>query len=267
MNYRHIYHAGSFADVFKHAILVFLVKALQQKDKGFCYIDTHAGIGYYDLSDPRVSRNPEYLSGIVKAISDSPANSLLQPYLEVIQANNPRSKLTHYLGSPAIVYQLLRPQDEMVINELHPDDALHLKQSLPADPRVHIHQRDAYEFLPGVLPPTLNRGIILIDPPYEISNEYTQIKHVLNKAVKRFKQGVYVLWYPIKSSEHQSYLKSIINQSQCPHLNLELKLKSHSIQQELIGCGMLILNPPWKIEETLTPICNYLQKLFGASEF
>jgi 23S rRNA (adenine2030-N6)-methyltransferase len=263
MNYRHIYHAGSFSDVFKHSILALLVEHLQKNEKGFTYIDTHAGVGCYDLSNEEVKRSPEYQSGIARLLAEKNLPSLFESYLAIVKEYSANDELTHYPGSPLVVAKLLRPQDDMILNELHPDDFQQLKQTMRRYKQSHLHHRDAYEFLPSILPPKLRRGLILIDPPYENVAEFTHLKQLLNKAVKRFATGVYVLWYPIKRNEHESFIKAIRNQVNLPSVQIELKIKDFNLEtNQLTGCGLLVINPPWQTEEKMIQMRDCLSDLF-----
>lgn len=265
MNYRHIYHAGSFSDVFKHSILALLVKHLQKNEKGFAYIDTHAGIGCYDLNDPQVQRNPEYKFGIIPFLESKNIPDLFAPYLTVIKDFTINDQLTHYPGSPLVLAKLLRPQDEIILNELHPEDFQQLKQTMRKYKQSHLHHRDAYEFLPSILPPKLRRGLILIDPPFENVAEFTHLKQLLNKAVQRFATGVYVLWYPIKRNEHESFIKAIRNQIELPSCQIELKVKDFNLEtNQLTGCGLLVINPPWQTEEKMMQMRDCLSNLYSA---
>lgn len=264
MNYRHIYHAGGFADVFKHSILVHLLLSLAIKDKGYCYIDTHSGIGLYDLQREEAQRSPEFLNGIkvLNQLKNVPAE--LKPYLSIIQNQQRGEDLRFYPGSPLIATKLVRQQDMLILNEQHPKDFKTLKTCFQNKNNTHCHQRDAYEFLPAILPPLLSRALILIDPAYEIPNEYEKLLEMLIKATTRFSSGIYAIWYPIKSHSPHIFLKKCAKQGFSNPLVAELILSDdRSGESGMIGCGMLILNPPWKIEEKLTVINQFLWESFS----
>ncbi len=273
MNYRHLYHAGNFADVAKHVVLVELIKALQRKDKPFCYIDTHAGIGRYNLTSTEAQKTREYENGIEKVLAASDAPEELQKYLEIVEKvdlKNLDSRLRgngvclqHYPGSPCIARTLLRPHDRMILNELHPDDIKILKQEFKGDQQVAIHERDAYEFLNAILPPQEKRGLILIDPAYEKIDETEQLLTALQKALQRFSNGVYAIWLPIKDISYSNFYTQLKNQCSAEILIVELTLSEIPEQGfGLMGCAMIIINPPYQIAEILQPQLEWLWKVW-----
>ena len=174
MNYRHLYHAGGFADVFKHVVLSLVLRRLAEKDTPFCVLDTHAGIGRYDLETPAAQKTGEYRQGIAKVLLAKDAPAELGPYLDLIRALNPGGALRWYPGSPLVEQRLTRPQDRLVLMELHPEDARTLKRSFAGDPRVGVHHEDGYLGVKAFLPPKERRGLVLIDPPYEERDELAQ---------------------------------------------------------------------------------------------
>lgn len=267
MNYRHFYHIGNFADVFKHSLLVAVIDALRQKDKAFCYIDTHAGTGSYDLTREETQRSREYQDGIEKLLrAQNPPAELIQ-YIDLVKSFQISETLLRYPGSPLIAQALLRPQDQMIVNELHPDDYQTLRYSLGKSPNIHCHHRDAYEFLPAILPPTPARGLILIDPPYERIDEFAALTACLKTSIKRFANGVYMIWYPIVSLQHRSFTRQIIREKLAPTLVTEMALTAiPEAKSGIIGCGIVILNPPWKIEQKVRAITEYLAELFKKDE-
>ncbi len=263
MNYRHFFHVGSFADVFKHSLLVTVIDALQQKNKPFCYIDTHAGIGNYDLTREETQRSKEYLDGIDKLLHTKDPLPDLKHYINLINDYQHHGDLRCYPGSPMLVTQLLRPDDRMIVNELHPADFQTLKITLGKNPNIHCHHRDAYEFLPAILPPSPARACILIDPPYERTDEFSAIMSCLRHCFQRFPTGVYMIWYPIVSLQHRSFTREILREKLAPTLVTEFTLTAIPEEKSgMIGCGMVILNPPWKIEKSIGDITAYLANLF-----
>lgn len=259
MNYRHIYHAGNFADVFKHVILCIVLDSLRSKGKPFCYIDTHAGLGIYDLSADEAARSPEYQHGIAKLLSAHTDSDELSPYITIVKSLQHGEPLSHYPGSPLIAAQFLGEHDQLILNEWHPDDAKTLKRNMKHHHAAHCHQRDAYEFLPAVLPPTPKRALILIDPPYEKVSEYDDIVKVLQKSLKRFETGIYMLWYPIVSDSHHMLVKQIKSAINKPMIHYEMRSKSK--QTGLLGSGVIIINPPWKVEDSITKATAALNTL------
>lgn len=264
MNYRHIFHAGSFADVFKHCILSLILEKMSEKDKAFSYIDTHAGIGLYDLQSEAARRSPEFEKGIKKLLSDPNPIPELTPYLNIVKKFQPSNQLAYYPGSPLFANAMLRTQDKMILNEYHPEDFQLLKTNLGKDPQLHYHHRDAYEFLPAVLPPTTKRGVILIDPPFERDDEFSAILEVVKKSGKRFSQGVYMIWYPIVSQRYQTFVKQMISNAFGSVLISELSLdKIYFVKTQLVGCGVVIINPPWQLDIAVKKVTAYLWQLFN----
>lgn len=268
MNYRHIYHAGSFADVFKHLVLVGLLQALHHKEKPFCYIDTHAGIGRYDLSSPAAQKTQEYSSGIAK-ITQQPviASPMLQAYLAAVSAVNDSSAQLpprFYPGSPRIARHLLRPQDRMILSELHGDDIALLKQEFHGDKQVAVHQQDGYLALKAFLPPKEKRGLVLIDPPFEQSNELERICTALKSALKHWDTGIYAIWYPIKEKNFTQKLHQQLQLLPCKDiLFVELSIYPEDAPISLNGSGMAILNPPWQFDTQLKSVIPWLWQVLS----
>lgn len=266
MNYRHMFHAGNFADVFKHIILLALIKALQQKDKGCCFIDTHAGIGIYNLLSEAALRNPEYLAGIAPLLqipNTQIPHAIINDYLNLVRCMQSSAAITMYPGSPAIMQQLLRPQDKLILNELHPEDYKTLKQNF-SNTQTHCHNRDAYEFLPAILPATPKRGLILIDPPYENRNEFTSLLSLLPKAVKRFTNGVFLIWYPIVDNQHIQFVKNMLRLGFDNLICKELIIDKNPDKNTtgLKGAGVIIINAPYKIETIIEPATSWLEDFY-----
>jgi 23S rRNA (adenine2030-N6)-methyltransferase len=195
MNYRHSFHAGNSADVVKHSLLIALVRALQQKQGALTLIDTHAGCGLYDLGGEEARRTGEATQGVLRAFADP--NPLLDDYRAAVQAVNAGGELRFYPGSPRFLAQLLRPQDFLILNEKHSDDAYALRGAM-RDTSAAVHQRDAYELWLAMLPPRTARGVVVVDPPYEQTDERAQITATLAAARRKWAHGVTVVWYPLK---------------------------------------------------------------------
>ncbi len=266
MNYRHSYHAGSFTDVFKHSILVSLIQALQRKETAICYLDTHAGAGYYDLFSEEAQKSKEFQGGISQLFQIKKPPALIKQYLNCIQMVN--AHLTHsempilryYPGSPDIMRYFLREQDRMILTELHPQEYQLLKNYFADSKRINVHLLNGYQGLKAFLPPKERRGLILIDPPYEKPNELDGLIPTLSTLLKQFATGVYALWYPIKNrliiDKLHCALKKVV---QCPTLITELSIYPEDSAQHLNGCGMAIINPPWQLD---TQILEYLPWLW-----
>lgn len=275
MNYRHVYHAGNYADVFKHVLLLQLVRAMQKKEKGFLYLDTHAGRGGYDLSATTIlpdgrERLPEWPAGVGRLWAEKNSQPLFADYLAAIRAYNarqgaPLSELQHYPGSPWIAQTLLRLQDRAALCELREDDADALEQDFSRQPNVSVHPMDGYTALKAMLPPREKRALILIDPPFESIGEFSDILGGLREALKRFPSGVYALWYPItERSRSEWFQQDLLALGLPPTLVAELQIAGDAAEVRMKGCGLLVINPPWQIEQEIRaalPILMDLLKL------
>jgi len=266
MNYRHAFHAGNFADVFKHAILLALLDALTAKDKPLCCFDTHAGRGRYALDEVEAGKTGEWRDGIGR-LSDGPESPPLRRYLDAIRACNPDGTLRTYPGSPLLAAQTLRANDRLVLCETQDDEAAALRALFREDPRVHVHQRDGYAALRALLPPPERRGLVLIDPPFEAQEgEFTAIEAALAQGHARWPSGVYAVWYPIKS--HRAIAPFHRHLAAGPFekvLVAELLVQPDDSPLRLNGCGMLIANPPWKIDAVLAAMLPALRSKLAQS--
>lgn len=267
MNYRHIYHAGNFADVLKHAVLARLIVYLQQKDKAFRIIDTHAGIGLYDLSSVEAQKTGEWRDGIGRLIdADLPddARTLLAPYLDAVRALNPDGGLTLYPGSPKLSRLLMREQDRLSAMELHPEDCQTLKTVFAGDYQVRVTELDGWLSLGAHLPPKEKRGLVLVDPPFEIEGEYERLVDGLAKAYRRFPGGVYCLWYPIKKGAPIAAFHDALRQTGIPKiLAAELAVRSERETTGLTGSGLIIVNPPYTLTAELSTVLPVLRSLLA----
>ena len=254
MNYRHAYHAGNFADCMKHAILLVLLKSLARKPAGFCVLDTHAGCGQYDLSSEEAQKTGEWKSGIGRLLdSEEPA---LQDYLSAVR------DLGLYPGSPALARHALRPQDQLVACELHPEDVRPLRRLFRDDPQVSIHHRNGYEALRARLPPKdLKRGLVLIDPPFEKLDDFTQCAGAISLIRNRFRAGIVAVWYPIK---HRTPVRAFYNALKDAGIRdilaCEFLLRPALDPSRLNGCGMLVVNAPFGFEEDAARVLNALKQ-------
>ncbi len=263
MNYRHLYHAGNFADVFKHALLTLLIGHLKAKDTPFVVIDTHAGAGVYDTASAEAQRTGEFARGYGQAAAALP--EALAPYRDAVAALNPGGALRHYPGSPALALALLRPKDRLVACELHPEDARHLKLALRGDRRAEIHHRDGYQALKAFLPPKERRGLVLIDPPFETPDERRTLVQALAMAHERWPTGIYALWYPIKANSEAKLLHGeLANTGIRRQTALELRLHGGDDPGRLNGCGLAVVNPPFRFDAAALPILQALHRALGA---
>jgi 23S rRNA (adenine2030-N6)-methyltransferase len=265
MNYRHAYHAGNFADVVKHAILALVITHLKKKPAPFRVIDTHAGAGIYDLRAEAADKTGEWRSGIGRLVGPeaeaipAPCAEILKPYLGAVRAMNPAGRLRRYPGSPRLARALMRAGDQLVANELHPEDGAELKALFARDPDTKVLGLDGWTALKSLLPPKERRGVILIDPPFEEPGELERLKEALRQAVARFATGIYLLWYPIKDTKPIAALqRSLLGDGHARLLRVELLVRFPRHPDALNGAGLFILNPPFRLDETLQQLMPFL---------
>ncbi len=256
MNYRHAFHAGNFADCFKHALLLVLLDAMQRKQKPYLVLDTHAGTGRYDLKSGPAERTGEWRDGIGKLLETRPP--ALARYLACIE------QLGLYPGSPLIAAKLIRHGDRLIACELHPEDAPLLKAELAAAENAAVHQRDGYAALRAFLPPPEKRALILIDPPFEDPDEFATLTKNLAAAYQKFKSGCYVVWYPIK---HRAPVRNFFETLKLTPIRdliaAEFLLREPLNPTRLNGCGLLITNPPFGFEAQAEPILQAFKNTLG----
>ncbi|RYC17737.1 23S rRNA (adenine(2030)-N(6))-methyltransferase RlmJ [Ciceribacter ferrooxidans] len=271
MNYRHIYHAGNFADVLKHAVLARLIVYLQQKDKAFRVLDTHAGIGLYDFSSEEAQKTGEWRDGIgrlMEAELPEGVAALLAPYLDAIRTLNPQGPITLYPGSPKLARMLFRPQDRLSAMELHPDDSRALARLFEGDYQVRVTELDGWLALGAHLPPKEKRGIVLVDPPFEEAGEYERLVDGLAKAYRRFATGTYCLWYPIKKGAPIAEFHEALKALEIPKmLCAELSVRSDRETTGLSGSGLIIVNPPFTLKDELHLLLPELKRVLAQDRF
>lgn len=264
MNYRHIYHAGNFADVYKHWILSLIMQHLVSKDKPFAVLDTHAGLGIYDLTCEQAEKTREYSNGINKLLAITSVPATFEVLCAQVRALNQDTTLRYYPGSPRLIQQFLRDYDELHLCELHPQDYYQLKANFTYAQQVHIHHRDAYEAIKALVPFKQGRGLVFIDPPYEVPDELTLIANALALSYPRFSHGIYAIWYPIKSySTVTAFYQKIHQYIPQKILACEFVLQSLVNPDLLNGCGMLIINPPWQLAQTIDANSEFLLQCFA----
>jgi 23S rRNA (adenine2030-N6)-methyltransferase len=263
MNYRHIYHAGNFADVLKHAVLARLIVYMTQKDKAFRVLDTHAGIGLYDLSSEEAQKTGEWQDGIGRLLdADIPAKAkaLLAPYLTAVRDLNPDGGLKLYPGSPKLTRMLMRPQDRLSAMELHPDDYETLHRLFDGDFQSRITQLDGWLALGAHLPPKEKRGLVLVDPPFEVAGEFERLADGLAKAWRRFSGGTFCLWYPLKQGAPIAAFHAALQALEIPKmLCAELSVRSDRDTTGLSGSGLIIINPPYTLKDELDVLLPFLK--------
>jgi 23S rRNA (adenine2030-N6)-methyltransferase len=264
MNYRHAYHAGNFADVVKHAAISRLVEYLKLKDKAFRVVDTHAGIGLYDLSSEEAQKTGEWLDGIgrlLEAKISPDAQALLAPYLEAVKSDNPEGSVEIYPGSPLIVRRLMRPQDRLSAIELHPQDFQRLKSLFAGDFQVRTIELDGWLALGAHLPPKEKRGLVLVDPPFEQEGEFDRLVDGLLRAHRRWPGGIYALWYPIKDRAAVSQFRAGLKASGIPKiLDVAFEVRQPSRDERLDGSGLVVVNPPFVFEKEMRVLLPELKK-------
>lgn len=262
LSYRHAFHAGNFADVHKHAALVLGIEALRRKPAAFCVLDAYAGAGAYALSGA-AALTGEWRDGICKALAAADPPDAVVPYLQRVRAANPELLLNDYPGSPALAAALLREHDRLVCLELHPADHRLLKTHFEADQRVQVHRRDAREGLPALLPPREKRGLVLLDPPYERSEEYAEVPASLRRAHARWSNGSYLLWYPLLAGNPHERLVADLAAGDIRRVLVQ-ELRLHPEAPGLRGSGILWINPPWQVDAALQQAGAWLVEHLGA---
>jgi 23S rRNA (adenine2030-N6)-methyltransferase len=260
VNYRHAFHAGNFADCVKHALLLWLLRSMQRKEAGFLTLDTHAGIGRYDLSGDEAQRTGEWQGGIGRLRAGVP-DPALADYLGLVE------KLGLYPGSPAIVEAVLRPQDRLICCELHPEDFSACRANFRGNRQVAVHLRDGYEAVGAFLPPKEKRALILVDPPYEDGDEFLHLIQSLREGYEKFRGGVFAAWYPIKHrAPVRSFHQAVADAGIRDVVTAELLLREPVEADRLNGCGLLVVNPPWQFEDAAGPILAALAARLTSGE-
>ncbi|QIE90215.1 23S rRNA (adenine(2030)-N(6))-methyltransferase RlmJ [Pseudomonas nitroreducens] len=267
MNYRHAYHAGNHADVLKHIVLARIFALMARKDTPFAYLDSHSGIGLYDLLGNEASRTGEWEPGIGRLWERDDLPELLQDYLEVVRALNPDGGLEFYPGSPELARRLTRPQDRVMLNELHPEDGRLLKANMAGERRISVHQGDGWLLPRAFLPVSEKRGVLLIDPPFEQPDDLERCVTALDEAIGRMRQTVVAIWYPIKDRRQLKRFYQRLEKSSAPKmLRVELCVHPADVADRLNGSGLVIANPPWPLDEELRGLLPWLAQTLAQSE-
>ncbi|MGL5163689.1 MAG: 23S rRNA (adenine(2030)-N(6))-methyltransferase RlmJ, partial [Plesiomonas shigelloides] len=259
LSYRHSFHAGNHADVLKHTVQALIIDALKQKDKPFVYLDTHSGAGRYYLKSDHSEKTGEYLEGIGRIWQRDDIPELLQPYLSAVKAVNRGPQLFYYPGSPLIAQHLLRDHDRLLLTELHPTDFPLLRHEFREDPRASTKRGDGYQQLKSQLPPKERRGLVLIDPPYELKDDYQQVVTAITEGYKRFATGTYAIWYPVVLRQTiKRMLRDLEATGIRRILQIELGVRPDSDQRGMTASGMIVINPPWKLESQMQELLPWL---------
>ncbi len=261
LSYRHSFHAGNHADVVKHIVQSLILDALKQKDKPFVYHDTHSGVGRYDLQDERSEKTGEYKDGIAKIWQQQDLPTEIQSYLDAITALNKDDVLRYYPGSPRVARAQIREQDRMVLTELHPNDFPLLLQEFRGDRQVKMFKEDGFARLKASLPPKERRGVVLIDPPYELKPEYMDVVNAIKDSYQRWATGTYAIWYPVVYRENiTKIIKGLEKLGIRKILQIELGVAPDSDERGMTASGMIVINPPWKLESQMQAILPWLQQ-------
>ena len=269
MNYRHAFHAGNFADVLKHVLLVRVLRALHRKEKGLVFVDTHAGRGGYDLAkaaagDSR-ARTPEWPEGIGRLWDRTDAPAPVADYLALVRGfDQARGNLTpgprFYPGSPRIARLVARPQDRLDLWERHPSECACLRDEFEGERRVSVHEADGYGAVRACLPPPERRALVLLDPPFESPGEWSDVSGALGEGLERFPSGTYAVWYPLTERARADGFVELLRSVKVPTLAVALVVDPMALGMR--GCGVIILNPPWQFEAEARGIVTYLASVF-----
>ena len=269
MNYRHAFHAGNFADVLKHAVLAQCLAALNRKDTPYRVIDTHAGPGLYDLAGDKAKRTGEAEGGVQRLndIGTPELEALIAPYRTVLAEARTRYGETIYPGSPAIARLMMRPQDKAVFCEKHPEEALALERYCRNDPRVKVLELDGWTGLKANVPPKERRGLVIIDPPFEKADEVEKLPGLIAAAFRKWQTGQYLIWYPIKDlARIDAFYRAIAAAELKKVFRAELAIANPAKAEGMVGTGLLLINPPWPLEDTLKTGLPALLKLLQRND-
>ncbi|PHM62658.1 23S rRNA (adenine(2030)-N(6))-methyltransferase RlmJ [Xenorhabdus ishibashii] len=267
LSYRHSFHAGNHADVLKHTVQSLIIESLKVKEKPFLYLDTHSGAGRYHLSREHAERTGEYLEGIARIWQRDDIPEELAAYMDVVKALNPQGSLRYYPGSPLIARHLLREHDELNLSELHPSDFPLLRTEFSRDRRARVLREDGFQQLKSKLPPKSRRGFVLIDPSYELKSDYLNVVQGIQEGHKRFATGTYALWYPVVLRQQiKRLMKGLEAAGIRKILQIELGVRPDSDQRGMTASGMIVINPPWKLEQQMKAVLPWLHQVLVPEE-
>jgi 23S rRNA (adenine2030-N6)-methyltransferase len=266
LSYQHAYHAGGTADLHKHAAMCLLLERLAEKDKPFAVVDLYAGHGVYDLTGGEAQKTREFEGGVGKVwpLRGKKSPPGITRLLGGIEALNPTGQLVRYPGSPALARGFLRPDDRLILNELHPAAFTDLKRWAARDKRITLHKRDGLEALVGLTPPPIRRGLVVIDPSYEIKSEYAEVPKILRKAQRKWKDGIFLVWYPILAdARHAELVAGVESGLEGDVLLCELAFDKPQAAKDapgLRGTGLIVVNPPWQFDQVMNEAGDWLAK-------
>jgi len=266
MNYRHAFHAGNFADVFKHAMLARILVYLMRKDAPLRYLDTHAGVGRYDLTGDEAQRTGEWRDGIARVVAASrpgEIDALLAPWLAAVGPCDAEGRPASYPGSPALAQAMLRPQDRLTLCELHPQDILTLRRAMRReegrDARVKALAIDGYTALNAWVPPVEKRGLALVDPPFESPDEFERLAKAFASAHAKWPTGVYALWHPVKDGRVvDRFYRRLADAGAGKLLRLELAVAAPAAEGRLVSSGLAVVNPPFVLAQEARALLPWL---------
>lgn len=262
-SYLHRYHAGNFADVHKHLVLMAALNKLIQKPSPFCVLDAFAGEGQYRLDTEESKKNAEFENGISRLLKVKSLSDIVTQYITLIQGYNTESQIQIYPGSPKIIAKYLRTNDKGIFIEGHPSCYPILKNNFKGQANAHVHKRDAYEALSALIPFKEKRGLVFLDPSYEVKSEYEKIATQLIHLYAKFSTAIYLLWYPILVDGHHEILKGILHsQATLKLFQHEFYPKNTNLAHRLRGSGIILINPPWQIEEIIKEAFAELESVF-----
>lgn len=266
LSYRHAFHAGNFADVLKHLILIRILEYLKKKDKPFCCVDTHAGPGAYALDSDYALKNREFDNGIGKLWQRHDLPDGVAAYVELIRQFNGQEPLRRYPGSPLIAQRLLRDADRLFLYELHSTEIALLTEAVNRDRRIKVFHDDGLKNAIGLLPPAERRGLVLIDPSYEMKSDYQEVVNTLVKMHKRFATGIFALWYPVVERRRNDALEQALQNSGIKNIQLfELGIQADTSEHGMTASGMIVINPPWTLKPDMERVLPWLADVLGES--
>jgi len=261
LSYRHSFHAGNHADVVKHIVQSLILNALKQKEKPFVYHDTHSGAGRYDLTHEWAEKTGEYKQGVARVWQQQDIPQEIQSYLDAIRQLNNGDTLRYYPGSPRVARAHLRTHDRLVLTELHPSDYPLLEQEFHRDRQVSIYKEDGFSRLKASLPPKERRGLVLIDPPYELAHEYRDVVQAIYHSYKRWATGIYAIWYPVVNRcDIEDMIEGLQGLGIRKILQIELGVAPDTNEHGMTASGMIVINPPWKLESQMNEILPFLKE-------
>ncbi|WP_265410956.1 23S rRNA (adenine(2030)-N(6))-methyltransferase RlmJ [Actinobacillus pleuropneumoniae] len=262
LSYRHSFHACNHADVVKHIVQLLILQSLKQKDKGFLYLDTHSGVGRYSLLSAESEKTGEYLEGVARLWERTDLPEEVALYINELKKINKGEKLRHYAGSPLLAVNQLRPQDRAILTELHPNDFPLLRQEFAKKDNVVTKRENGFQQLKSALPPKERRGFVLIDPSYELKEDYELVVKAIEEGYKRFATGIYAIWYPVVLRQHtKRIVRGLADSGIRKILQIELAVRPDSDQRGMTASGMIVINPPWQLESQMKKVLPYLAEV------